>query len=66
LLFPPVEERAAYHHAILQEILQERVKRCLGRRTPRGVKRKMSRYPIRNSRTRKLRPLDFTALEILK
>lgn len=26
----------------------------------------MSRYPIRNSRTRKLRPLDFTALEILK
>lgn len=37
-----------------------------GRRTPRGVKRKMSRYPIRNSRTRKLRRLDFTALEILK
>ena len=36
-----------FHQAVLDEILQERVVSSRGRRNPRGVKRKMSNYPIR-------------------
>jgi len=38
----PWGDRAACHQAILLEILQEKVKRRLQRRMPRGVKRKMT------------------------
>jgi hypothetical protein len=34
---------------VLDEILEERVVSSRGRRIPRGVKRKMSKYPIRRS-----------------
>jgi hypothetical protein len=35
------------HERVLEEILEERVVSSRGRRTPRGVKRKMSKYPLR-------------------
>jgi len=44
--FPPLK-RAALHRAILEEILDERVPPRAHRRNKRGVKRKMSNYPIR-------------------
>ena len=45
-LFPP-QDRAAFHEALLTEILDERVVSSRQRQTPRGVKRKMSNYPLR-------------------
>ncbi|HYN79890.1 MAG TPA: hypothetical protein VES88_00195, partial [Gemmatimonadaceae bacterium] len=45
-LFPPLE-RTAFHERVLEEILQERVASRRGRRNPRGVKRKMSNFPLR-------------------
>lgn len=45
-LFPP-QDRAAFHKALLTEILDERVASSRRRQTPRGVKRKMSNYPLR-------------------
>lgn len=39
------------HETVLEEILVERVVSSRGRRTPRGVKRKMSKYPLRPRRT---------------
>jgi hypothetical protein len=35
------------HKAVLNEILEERVVSGRGRQVPRGVKRKMSSYPLR-------------------
>ena len=37
----------AFHERVLDEILQERVAPRRGRRNPRGVKRKMSNFPLR-------------------
>jgi hypothetical protein len=37
----------AFHERLLEEILQERVSSSRGRRSPRGVKRKMSNFPLR-------------------
>jgi hypothetical protein len=45
-LFPP-QRRRAFHEAILDEILEERVVSSRNRINPRGVKRKMSNYPLR-------------------
>jgi hypothetical protein len=36
-----------FHEAVLDEILQERVVSSRGRRRPRGVKRKISNFPLR-------------------
>jgi len=36
-----------YHEGVLDEILQERVVSSRMRRNPRGLKRKMSSYPLR-------------------
>jgi len=36
-----------FHDVVLNEILEERVVSSRGRRNHRGVKRKMSNYPIR-------------------
>ena len=47
-LFPP-RGRKAFHEAVLQEILEERVVARRGRRNPRGVKRKMSSFPLRRN-----------------
>ena len=45
-LFPP-QGRRAFHDAVLREILDERVVSSRSRRNPRGLKRKMSGYPLR-------------------
>ncbi len=45
-LFPP-QHRLALHEEVLDEILEERVASSRGRQVPRGVKRKMSGYPLR-------------------
>ena len=45
-LLPP-RQKKAFHEAVLQEILQERVSSSRQRINPRGVKRKMSNYPLR-------------------
>jgi hypothetical protein len=44
--FPP-RRRAALHRGVPEEILEERVQSSRGRQNLRGVKRKMSRYPLR-------------------
>ncbi len=36
-----------FHEAVLDEILQERVVSSRNRKCPRGVKRKMSKFPLR-------------------
>jgi hypothetical protein len=37
----------AFHEAVLKEILEERVISSRQRWNPRGIKRKMSNYPLR-------------------
>jgi hypothetical protein len=52
---------------VLEEILQERVVSSRNRRNPRGVKRKMSNFPIRRKTDRPLPAIDIaTAIQILK
>jgi hypothetical protein len=46
--FPP-EDMASWLETVVREILQERIRPRKGRYGPRGVKRKMSGYPIRRS-----------------
>jgi len=43
----PPQRLKAFHKAVLEEILEERVASSRGRRNTRGVKQKMSNYPIR-------------------
>jgi len=47
MLLSPPRQRKTYHQAILDEILEERVVSSRNRINPRGVKRKMSNYPLR-------------------
>jgi hypothetical protein len=49
------------HEAVLAEILEERVASSRGRRVPRGVKRKMSNYPLRPRIPQPTTRVDFTA-----
>jgi hypothetical protein len=57
----------AFHDAVLEEILQERVVPIRNRRNPRGVKRKMSNFPIRRKTDRPLPPIEIaSAIQILK
>ncbi|MDP2601579.1 MAG: hypothetical protein Q8S00_03180, partial [Deltaproteobacteria bacterium] len=54
--FPP-QDRKAFHELVLLEILEERVASSRSRCNPRGVKRKMSNYPLRprtRSRTKRI------------
>jgi hypothetical protein len=44
---------------VLAEILQERVISSRNRRNPRGVKRKMSKFPIRRKTDRVLPPINL-------
>ena len=46
LSLSPPRHRKAFHEAVLQEILEERVVSSRGRRNPRAV-RKMSGFPVR-------------------
>ena len=57
-LFPP-QQRKAFHEAILDEILEERVVSSRNRINPRGVKRKMSNYPLRPRKRLRTRRIDF-------
>ena len=52
--------RKALHETILDEILEERVSSSRGRRNPRGVKQKMSNYPIRDQSSPCNKRLDVT------
>jgi hypothetical protein len=58
VLFPP-RQRKAFHHAILDEILEERVVSSRNRINPRGVKRKMSNYPLRSRKRLRTRHIEF-------
>jgi hypothetical protein len=59
-LLPP-RQKKAFHEAILQEILQERVSSSRHRLNPRGVKRKMSNYRLRPRQRGPTRRLNFAA-----
>jgi hypothetical protein len=64
-LFPP-GERAAFHEGVLEEILEERAVSSLNRRNPRGVKRKMSNFPVRRRGSDLMPKIDLqTAINIL-
>jgi hypothetical protein len=56
--FPP-RQRKAFHQAILDEILEERVVSSRNRINPRGVKRKMSNYPLRPRKRLRTRRIEF-------
>ena len=65
-LFPPRDSKA-FHDAVLQEILQERVVSSRNRRNPRGVKRKMSNFPLRPRHVQPLPRLDVSmVIQIVK
>jgi hypothetical protein len=52
---------------VLDEILQERVGSRRNRRNPRGVKRKMSNFPLRRPTNKPLPPINIEkAIRILK
>jgi hypothetical protein len=52
---------------VLGEILEERVVSSRNRRNFRGVKRKMSNFPLRPRRSKPLPPIDIRkAIRILK
>ena len=58
MLFPP-QQRKVFHETILQEILQERVSSSRNRINPRGVKRKMSNYPLRPRKRMRTHRIEF-------
>src|SRR5215469_17620131 len=60
LPFPP-RQRRAFHNAVLDEILQDRLPSRRHRRNKRCVKRKMSNFPLRQ-RTDKPLPLIFAII----
>ena len=65
-LLPP-QQKKALHEAILDEILEERVVSSRNRINPRGVKRKMSNYPLRpRKRQRTLRINVSNRIRIVK
>jgi hypothetical protein len=49
------------HKAVLDEILEERAVSGRGRQVPRGVKRKMSGYPLRLRASQPTTRVDFKA-----
>ena len=64
--FPP-RQRKAFHEAILDEILEERVVSSRNRINPRGVKRKMSNYNLRPRKRQRTQRLVFAKrIRILK
>ena len=57
----------AFHDSVLEEILQERVVSSRNRRNPRGVKRKMSNFPLRPRNAKPLSPINIDkAIRIIK
>jgi hypothetical protein len=63
----PPAKRRTFHDQVLDEILQERVVSSRNRRSPRGVKRKMSSFPLRPRHVKPLPKIDIRkAIRILK
>lgn len=58
-LFPP-RQRKALHEAILEEIVEERAGSSRSRINFRGVKRKMSNYPLRPRKRGPTRRIDVS------
>jgi hypothetical protein len=57
----------AFHKTVLDEILEERVVSSRNRRNPRGVKRKMSNFPLRPRHSKPQPRIDIqNAIRILK
>ena len=64
--FPP-QHRPAFHDTVLNEILQERVAPRGHRRNQRGVKRKMSNFPLRRRTDKPLPHVNIEkAVRVLK
>jgi hypothetical protein len=56
-----------FHERVLDELLQDRVACRRGRRNPRGVKRKMSNFPLRPRHAIPLGSIDVeNAIRIIK
>ena len=55
------QRRKTFHDALLDEILDERVVASRTRRNHRGVKRKMSNFPLRPRHANPLPPIDIAA-----
>ena len=63
----PTQQRRAFHNAVLDEILQERVVSSRNRRNPCGLKRKMSNFPLRPRHVKPLPKIDIRkAIRIIK
>jgi hypothetical protein len=63
----PPGERAAFHEGVLKEILEERAVSSRNRRNPRGVKRKMSIFPVRRRGSELMPKLNLQlAIKIIK
>jgi len=56
----------AFHEAVLEEILEERVVSSRQRWNPRGIKRKMSNYPLRACKGKKHSKPVQDCIRILK
>ena len=62
----PPRDQKQFHERVLQEILEERVVSSRRRSNPRGVKRKMSNYPLRRRGSTSSPPVDIAkALKII-
>jgi hypothetical protein len=48
-----------FHDRVVEDVLEERVVSSRNRRNPRGVKRKMSTFPVRRSRLKPISKLDL-------
>ena len=48
-----------FHDRVVEDILEERVVSSRNRRNPRGVKRKMSTFPVRRSGLKPISKLDL-------
>jgi hypothetical protein len=55
-----------FHDRVVEDILEERVVSSRNRRNPRGVKRKMSTFPVRRSRLKLIPKLDLQLVSIRK
>jgi hypothetical protein len=56
-----------FHKSVLWEILQERAVSSRNRRNPRGLKRKMSNFPLRPRGIKPLPPINLEkAIKIVK
>ena len=62
--FPP-EGASAWHQTILHELRAKHVRSSRGRVVSRGVKRKMSNYPLRPRKRQRIRRVDYR-VRILK